>query len=67
MRKEGNGGVKIIPRVLVEGWTMTDFQEVFASESKMSEVAEFVVRSLQVSIVLSDKYFCMLYDCLTWW
>ena len=43
--------MKIVPRVLLEGWTMADFQEVFASESNMARVAEFVVQNLQVSEV----------------
>ena len=51
MRKEGGGGVKIVPRVLVEGWTLADFQEVFASEAKMAQVAQFVVKNLQVMLI----------------
>ena len=47
MRSEG-AGVKIVPRVLLEGWTMVDFQEVFASEDSMKDVATFVVKSLKV-------------------
>lgn len=47
--RSGGSGVKIVPRMLLEGWTMADFQEVFASEAAMTQVAEFIVRSLQVS------------------
>jgi chitinase domain-containing protein 1 len=50
VRRAGSG-VKIVPRVLLEGWTMADFQEVFASESNMARVAEFAVQNLQVSEV----------------
>lgn len=46
VRKAG-GGVKIVPRVLIEGWTMADFQEVFASESNMAQVAQFTVKNLK--------------------
>jgi chitinase domain-containing protein 1 len=46
VRRAGSG-VKIVPRVLLEGWTMADFQEVFASESNMARVAEFAVQNLQ--------------------
>ena len=46
--RRGGGGVKIVPRVLVEGWTMADFQEVFASEGNMAQVAEFAAKNLQV-------------------
>ena len=49
VRREGGARVKIVPRLLLEGWTMVDFQEVFASEASMTQVAEFVVKSLQVS------------------
>ena len=47
VRKEGNK-VKIVPRLLLEGWTLTDFKEVFASEASMKEVADFVLKSLKV-------------------
>ena len=47
MRRAGSG-VKIVPRVLLEGWTMADYQEVFASEHSMTQVAEFTVQNLQV-------------------
>lgn len=47
MRKAGSG-VKIVPRVLLEGWTMADFQEVFATEPNMAQVAEFAVQNLKV-------------------
>lgn len=47
VRKAGSG-VKIVPRVLLEGWTMADFQEVFATEPNMAQVAEFAVQNLKV-------------------
>ena len=47
VRRAGSG-VKIVPRVLLEGWTMADYQEVFASEHSMTQVAEFTVQNLQV-------------------
>ncbi|CAI8020803.1 Chitinase domain-containing protein 1 [Geodia barretti] len=46
VRRAGSG-VKIVPRVLLEGWTMADFQEVFASEANMARVAEFAAQNLQ--------------------
>ena len=48
--RRGGSGVKIVPRILLEGWTMADFQEVFASEATMTQVAEFAARNLQVYI-----------------
>lgn len=47
VRKEGNR-VKIVPRLLLEGWTLTDFKEVFSSAASMKEVADFVLKSLKV-------------------
>ena len=47
--RSGGDGVKIVPRLLLEGWTMADFREVFASESSMKQVADFVVERLKVS------------------
>ena len=46
--RSGGDGVKIVPRVLVEGWTMADFREVFASETSMIQVADFLVERLKV-------------------
>ena len=40
----GDDGVKIVPRVLLEGWTMADFQEVFATDASMAQVGQFVER-----------------------
>jgi chitinase domain-containing protein 1 len=45
--RSGGDGVKIVPRVLVEGWTMADFREVFASETSMIQVADFLVERLK--------------------
>ena len=41
-------GVKIVPRVLLEGWTMADFQEVFATDASMAQVGQFLVERLKV-------------------
>ena len=42
--------MKILPRLLLEGWSMADFQEVFASEASMKEVGNFIVKNLKVSM-----------------
>ena len=47
--------MKILPRLLLEGWSMADFQEVFASEASMKEVGNFIVKNLKVSICTSSK------------
>ena len=52
--------MKIVPRVLLEGWTMADYQEVFASEHSMTQVAEFTVQNLQVLNFSLLSLFCTL-------
>ena len=52
--RDGGEGVKIVPRVLLEGWTMADFQEVFATDSSMAQVGQFLVERLKVRGL--DKY-----------
>ncbi|XP_003382825.2 PREDICTED: chitinase domain-containing protein 1-like [Amphimedon queenslandica] len=44
--KEGGGGVKIVPRLLFEGWTMNDYQELFSSESKRLKLAVFITEQI---------------------
>ena len=46
--RSGDDRVKIVPRVLLEGWTMADFQEVFATDASMAQVAQFLVERLKV-------------------
>lgn len=41
--RSGGGGVKILPRLLFEGWTAADFQNIFAKEAKAKELAEYIV------------------------
>ena len=42
-------GVKILPRLLFEGWTLADFQNVFASVKNMKEVGNFIAKNLKVN------------------
>ena len=46
--RSGGKGVRIVPRVLFEGWSLNNFQELFASESKRTELAEFLGDNLSV-------------------
>ena len=48
--------MKILPRLLLEGWSMADFQEVFASEASMKEVGNFIVKNLKVSTCMCFNY-----------
>ena len=48
VRSDGKG-VKILPRVLFEGWSVNDYMALFASERMMQEVAEFITQSVDVS------------------
>ena len=48
VRKNG-GSVRIVPRVLFEGWNMNDYQKLFGSKSKKSDLAKFLSDELTVS------------------
>ena len=48
VRANGDG-VKIVPRVLFEGWSATDYQNLFKSSSKMKELAEYLAQRTVVS------------------
>lgn len=50
VRSSGKG-VKIVPRVLFEGWNPNDFQELFASQSRRTELAQFLRDNMSVSII----------------
>ena len=47
--RSGGKGVKILPRVLFEGWSVNDYMSLFASEKMMLEVAEFITQFVDVS------------------
>lgn len=42
--RANSNGVKIVPRVLFEGWSATDYQNLFKSSSKMKELAEYLAQ-----------------------
>lgn len=48
VRANGHG-VKIVPRVLFEGWSATDYQNLFKSSSKMKELSEYLAQRTTVS------------------
>ena len=47
--KSGGKGVKILPRVLFEGWSVDDYMKLFADQRMMQKVAEFITQSVEVS------------------
>lgn len=47
--KSNGKGVKILPRVLFEGWSVNDYMTLFADERMTQEVAEFITQSIDVS------------------
>ena len=48
--KAGGGGVKVLPRVLFEGWSLNDFLEVFADLAKMEALGDYIGRQLTVRV-----------------
>lgn len=40
--------MKVLPRLLFEGWSMADYQALFANEKNMKDVADFIVKNLKV-------------------
>ena len=42
--------VKILPRLLFEGWSMMDYKNLFADERKKREMVEYIVHVLKVTI-----------------
>lgn len=47
--KAGGREVKVLPRVLFEGWSLTDFMDVFADLAKMEALGDYIGRQLRVS------------------
>ena len=47
--RAGGEGVKVVPRILFEGWSMTDFLDIFADPAKMEALGNYIGRQLRVS------------------
>ena len=56
--RSGGKGVKILPRVLFEGWSVNDYMDLFANERMMHEVAEFITQFVDVSDC-TNVFLCM--------
>lgn len=49
--KSSGEGVKILPRVLFEGWSVDDYMKLFADDRMMREVAEFITQTIEVRLI----------------
>ena len=56
--RSGSKTVKILPRILFEGWSVNDYMSLFASERMMQEVAEFITQFVDVSDCIYATYMC---------
>lgn len=45
--KSNGERVKILPRVLFEGWSVDDYMKLFADDRMMREVAEFIAQTIE--------------------
>lgn len=46
--KAGGNGVKVVPRVLFEEWSMNDYMELFGDPEKMDSLGDYIGRQLKV-------------------
>lgn len=47
--RAGGKGVKVVPRILFEDWSMHDFMELFGDSEKMNSLGDYIGRQLVVS------------------
>ena len=60
--KAGGREVKVLPRVLFEGWSLADFMDIFADLEKMETLGGYMAQQLKVSdlrIFEQRSYVCM--------
>ena len=55
--RESSKDVKIVPRVIFEGWSINDYNMLFASRNKALDVAKTIKHALLVST-------CLLHVCI---
>ena len=48
--RDNGGDVKIVPRLLFEGWSVTDYMNLFADQEAMIEVAEYITHKVEVCL-----------------
>lgn len=47
--KAGNEQIKLVPRVLFDGWTKSDYLELFSDSAIMMSLGKFMAQQLKVS------------------
>ena len=47
--KASGNGVKILPRILFEGWSVADFRGIFTDLEKMTSLGNYMRSQLEVS------------------
>lgn len=45
--RTGGKGVKVVPRILFEEWSMHDFMELFGDSEKMDALGDYMGRQLK--------------------
>ena len=58
MKGGGVNGVKVLPRVLFEGWSMSDYLDMFADLEKMEALGDYIGRQLKVGVVIKHCNSC---------
>ena len=48
--KASNNKIKMVPRLLFEGWSISNYQQLFSSEADMQTLANFIKDNLNVSL-----------------
>lgn len=56
--RKNSKDVKIVPRVIFEGWSMNDYNILFASHDRAVEVAKTIKHVLLVSSCLISMHAC---------
>ena len=66
VKEAGDGRVKMVPRLLFEGWSLTSYQELFSSLADMrnSKLADFIKKKLHVSV---SQWFGSFLSVLSGW
>lgn len=54
--RESSKKVKVVPRVIFEGWSMNDYSMLFASRDKALDVAKTIKHVLLVSTFIHHAY-----------
>ncbi len=47
--RSGASGVRIVPRLLFEGWSGQDYRELFADDDMMLKISQELIRTLKVT------------------